>query len=298
MQPSVCPLCKSSDSDKRFSERGYQVFSCKVCKLFYIQPYPSETEQFRNSVVDNSFQEIETPDARRHYRGEINFYKRYFPIIENDLKDAQSILDVGCGTGHLLELLGKYPNLYRTGIELNDDRAAMAKRISGCEVYQIPIENFISERKFDVITLINVFSHIPFFDRFFYSLRSLLSKNGKIIIKTGELSLETNKGDMFDWSIPVHVHFLGIGTMDYLCRRYDLRIRKHDRIPIAEELFSPETWKSPGHSFTRNIFKQVVVHTPFALPALKRFYNRKHGEHIYSSYIVLSLPEQKSCDEV
>ena len=264
------------------------MFSCRVCDLFFIHPYPSENEQFRDSVIDNSFDEIETPDSRRHYRTEINFYNRYFPIIDQDCRGARSFLDIGCGTGRLLELLGKYPNLYRTGIELNADRAAMARKVSGCEIHQIPIENFSSEKKFDVITLINVFSHIPWFDRLFHSIRSLLSENGKIIIKTGELAKGTEKRDMFDWSIPVHVHFLGLGTMDYLCRSYGFAKLRHDRIPIAEELFSPETWKSPGHSAARNMLKQVIAHMPLALPFLKRRYTRKHGGCIYSSYIVLS----------
>jgi SAM-dependent methyltransferase len=293
MQSPVCPLCKSSETDARFSERGYQVFSCRFCDLFFIHPYPSESDQFRNSVIDNSFDEIETPDSRRHYRGEINFYSRYFPIIDQDCIDARSFLDIGCGTGHLLELLCKYPNLYRTGIELNADRAAMARKVSGCEIHQIPIENFSGEKKFDVITLINVFSHIPWFDRLFHSIRSLVSENGKIIIKTGELAKGTEKRDMFDWSIPVHVHFLGLGTMDYICRTYGFTILRHDSIPIAEELFSTELWKSPGHSAARNILKQIIAHTPLALPFLKQRYNRKHGGHIFSSYIVLSpLPEK------
>lgn len=264
------------------------MFSCRVCDLFFIHPYPSESEQFWDSVIDNSFDEIETPDSQRHYRTEINFYRRYFPIIEQDLRYARSFLDIGCGTGRLLELLYKYPNLYRTGIELNADRAAVARKKSGCEIHQIPIENFFSEKKFDVITLINVFSHIPWFDRLFHSIRSLVSENGRIIIKTGELAKETEKRDMFDWSIPVHVHFLGLGTIDYLCRTYGFTKLRHDRIPIAEELFSTETWKSPGHSAARNVLKQIIAHTPLALPFLKWRYTRKHGGHIYSSYIVLS----------
>ncbi|MFC1528299.1 hypothetical protein ACFL5B_00160, partial [Candidatus Latescibacterota bacterium] len=62
----------------------------------------------------------------------------------------------------------------------------------------------------------------------------------------------------------------------------------HDRKPLSQELFSPHTWKSPGRSAFRNTIKRIVVHTPFALAALARYYNMTHGTRIYSSFISLS----------
>ena len=108
--------------------------------------------------------------------------------------EATSILDVGCGCGHLLERLAVHPDLYRVGIELNRERAALARRVAGCEVSDVAIEDFPETRRFDVITLINVFSHIPGIDKLFVKLRALLTDNGKIVLKTGEMRNDVRKG--------------------------------------------------------------------------------------------------------
>ena len=79
----------------------------------------------------------------------------------------------------------------------------------GCDIYQVPIEEFPRDKKFDVISMINVFSHVPYFDRLYQSIHSLLNENGKVILKTGELRSDVRKQDIFDWGIPDHVHFLG-----------------------------------------------------------------------------------------
>ena len=61
------------------------------------------------------------------------------------------------------------PGHYRIGIELNPEAARFARRVSGCPIFETPFEEFRSGRKFDVITMINVFSHVPSFDAMFAS---------------------------------------------------------------------------------------------------------------------------------
>jgi SAM-dependent methyltransferase len=283
-----CPLCSDHESEERFKERGYRVFRCRTCGLFFINPYPSRDAAFRETVIDNSFEGIEFPDSAKLYRSEVYFYARYFPLIARECSGARSVLDIGCGTGRLLELLGGFPDLYRAGIELNAARADAAARRTGCAIHRVPIECFTDSRRFDVITFINVLSHIPWFDPLLRSIRSLLSDNGRFVVKTGELAPDVQKSDLLDWMIPVHVHFLGLETIEFICRLYGFRVVNHIRTPLAEELFSPETWRSPGASALRNALKRAAARTPLLLPLLKRWYEWRHGRRIYSSFIVLT----------
>lgn len=295
MQTPACPLCKSQDNEERFLERGYTVFVCHVCGLFFINPYP-EIGEVQHRVSEYEYDEIEILDVTKHYLAEVQFYQRYFPLISQECTEAKSILDVGCGTGHLLERLSIYPGLYRVGIELNAARAERARKVATCEIFQVPIEEFSSERKYDVITMINVLSHIPSFDRLFNSIHSLLQEGGKLILKTGEMRRDVRRSDVFDWGIPGHMHFLGLTTIDFICSKYGFRVCRHLRVPYSDELFLPSRWKTPGRSRVRDMVKQIVVHIPFALPILARLYSMTHGNRLFSSFIVLASLQTSSVD--
>ncbi|UCH95916.1 MAG: class I SAM-dependent methyltransferase, partial [Candidatus Aminicenantes bacterium] len=201
-----------------------------------------------------------------------------------------SVLDIGCGTGRLLELLGQKGNLLRVGIELNIERASFARKTAQCDIYQIPVEKFIrhQNREFDIITLMNVLSHIPSFDRLFDAIHSLLADHGKLILKVGECTRNVKKDAYHDWGIPDHLHFLGMNTLAFICREYGFKILRHERLPLSEELFSKDRWETPGRSPIRNIIKQVVAATPLALPLLKKIYDLRSGQAVYSSFVVLT----------
>jgi SAM-dependent methyltransferase len=287
MQTPVCPLCKEQDSEERFSERGFKVFGCRVCGLFFIDPYPLDVDQY-DRVSEYDYEELEILDPESAYQAQILFYKKYFPLIEQECRDAKSILDVGCGAGHLLERLGALPHLFRVGIELNAARAKVARRVAGCEIFQTPIEVFSSEEKFDVITVINVLSHIPAFDTLFDTIRSLLRDNGKLILKVGEMPHDVRKGDIWAWGIPDHLHFLGFDTLSFISHKYGFKISKHQRIPLSQEFFSRDKWEAPGRSVLRNAIKRIVVKVPFALPFLARAYDFTRGRTLYSSFVVMT----------
>jgi len=284
MTSPICPLCKANKNEYLFSVRNYNVVSCNKCELFFINPYPKDVY---NHVIKYSYDKLEILDVEKHYLAEIQFLKKYFNMIVQEVKGAKAILDVGCGTGHLLEKFNMYPYIRRFGIELNKDRAILARKKSGCKIYQVPIEEFSTRTKFDVIILINVLSHIPSFDKLFNKLHSILQLNGKIILKVGEHKKSIKKTDIFDWGIPDHMHFLGLNTIDFICQKYGFKICKHQRIPLSHDLFSPSRFKAPGRSKVRNIIKQFVLYTPFVLPIIRRSYDIVKGEKIYSSFIIL-----------
>lgn len=281
----ACPLCGSDSHRKCFSLRGWDLLNCGNCRLFFIEPYPASIaaspggrEPARRAV-----------SAQRQRLYDVQFYKVHMGFIDRWCRGAGSVLDVGCGTGLLLERLGRYGHLRRVGIEPAADLAEFARRWAGCEIHHVPIERFSSDGRFDVITLINVLSHIRPLAGLFESLRSLLAGGGKVIIKTGELESGVRRGDVRDWSLGQHLHFLGIGTMDYICRRYGFEILAHERRSYAQELFSRESFSTPGKTPARRMLKKLIAAVPPALPMLAKCYELKHGRRVWSSFIVLAL---------
>lgn len=285
---SRCPLCSEASEKVYFSERGHDVLGCDHCDLFFIHPYPGDVSDVHETVSQYAYSDLHMLAPERQYAAEIQHFPHHLPAILEACGDAESVLDVGCGTGHLLELLGRNSSLHRVGIELNVERAALAREKAGCEVFQVPIERFTYTRKFDAIILWNVLSHLPDFDSLFTSLHGLLSDRGIVILKVGEVKKDFDSRAFRDWGIPDHLHFLGLRTIDFIADKYGFSIARHDREPITADLFNPVRWRAPGRSRLRNLLKSIAVRTPGALPLLSRLYELKFGRTIFSSFVVLA----------
>lgn len=283
---SICPLCGSDETNQAFKDSGCTLRGCSVCELFFVSPYPESAQQHAQ-VSSGEYADIELLDCERRYQGERHYYDRHLSSIAEECSGATSLLDVGCGTGHLLELFEGRSNMRRLGIELNSQAARYARRTARCEIREIPLEQFQSEEKFDVVTMINVFSHIPSFDGMFRSLRAALNPGGKVIVRTSEMSRQVSRWNQVHWGIPDDLHFLGLGTIDFICARYGLEVVRRVQTPYEDELFLTSRWKQMGRSKLLNLAKTACVHIPGVLPGLKTLYSATLGERLYVSLIVL-----------
>lgn len=283
----TCPLCGSGESAALFTENDYLLRACAACDLLFIDPYSENDSSVHDTVRDYSYESLKIVNPERFYRAEDVYFVRWWPEIRPFVAGAASVLDVGCGCGRLLELLAEAGVPRRVGIELNRDRAAMAREVAGCTVHEMPVEHFTSDEPFDAVCLINVLSHIPSFDALFASLRRLLKPGGNLILKVGEVKRDVRKNDLFTWEIPGHMHFLGLRTLEVICEKHGFDLHARSRWALADEMFSRSRWKAPGRSTLRNLIKTVVVHTPGALRVLRRLYRLRHDERIYSTLAVL-----------
>jgi SAM-dependent methyltransferase len=284
---AMCPLCGSQNSKALFTQRMHTLMHCEGCDLSFIHPYPKEVQRHYEAVSDYAYDDLEVVQCATQYNNEKLFYARYFDLIHRECAGASSILDVGCGCGHLLERLAQYPQLARAGIELNHERAGFARKAARCEVFEVPIEEFAGTRRFDVVTLINVISHIPNIAQLFEKLRCLLAERGKLILKTGEVKGNVKRSAIFDWEFPDHLQFLGWRTLEYVSRAYGFQVEKHLRVPLSTERFAHSTWSMKGRSGIRNAIKGGVARVPFALPLLAACYDAVHKGSVSSSFIVL-----------
>jgi len=287
----TCPLCGSIETDHAFQDSGCALRGCNSCELFFVYPYPASKLQ-HEQVSSGEYGGIELLDCERRYQGERLYYDRHFAPIADECRQATSLLDVGCGAGHLLQRFADRSDMRRLGIELNSQAAQYARSVAGCDIREIPIEQFQSAEKFDVITMINVFSHIPSFDGMFRSLSAALKPDGKLILRTSEMSRTVSRWNQVHWGIPDDLHFLGMGTIDFICARYGFEVIRHIQTPYEDELFRASRWKQTGRKRLLNFAKMAGVHVPGVLPILKTIYTAALGRRLYVSLIVLKpLPE-------
>lgn len=287
-----CPLCDRRENEKTFSDNGCELRACNNCGLFFVHPYP-RAQRRHDEVMAGKLEGIDLLDCRRRYEGERLYYDRHFAAIAEECEGARSFLDVGCGTGHLLERLAGRAGLLRMGIELNAQAAQFARSVARCEIAEVPFEEFRARERFDVITLINVFSHIPSFDGLFSALREALAANGRVIFRTSEMNRNVNRWNQLHWGVPDDLHFLGFDTLEYLCDKYGFRISRHVRIPYEDELFLRSRWMQMGRRGPINFIKQAGVRIPGALDVMKRIYRAALGERLFVSLIVLA-PDDRS----
>jgi|TARA_R110000737_G_scaffold352224_1_gene397345 2-polyprenyl-3-methyl-5-hydroxy-6-metoxy-1,4-benzoquinol methylase len=117
--------------------------------------------------------------------------------IINDLTDGKlynSVLDLGCGDGSLsMAFVGKCKEL--TLVDFSSDMIGLAKeRLNShnshtkISFYQSSIEEFEQDEKYDLILLFGVLAHVENLDDIVEKCKSLLNKEGTILLQNSNSS--------------------------------------------------------------------------------------------------------------
>mgnify|MGYP002726860173 FL=1 len=108
-------------------------------------------------------------------------------LEELALEPFEDVLDVGCGTGAVLELLhGEYPGKHLTGLDLTPKMidAACAKQLGNVRFVVGDAEALPFEpQSFDAVLCSNSFHHYPHPERFFAEAARVLRPGGRLILR-------------------------------------------------------------------------------------------------------------------
>jgi SAM-dependent methyltransferase len=285
-----CDCCGSDEWRELFEENGVRLGQCPNCDLLSIADVPeqgrrmTELEQGHyagaNKVLDAGKQIAAERIVEQRFQGYVDLAQRYAP--------HGRWLDIGCGGGTLLNLAQR-AGYTGEGIELTADRRAVAAEATGLVIHGVPVEDVAYPgHSFDVISLINVFSHLTSPSATLAELRRILTPGGVLILATGEMTAGVEKSHMFDWNLGDHLHFLGERTMDCYGRRLGFQIAHHDRAWLPDELYTRDWLRLKGRSAMRNALKTVLLRTPGAFPAFRAvMLRRSAGSAAHSSVFAL-----------
>ena len=118
-----------------------------------------------------------------------NICRNDYPHIlkEIDTQKWEGVLDAGCGTGAVIELLHeKYPDKQYTGIDISSKMIEVAQRknISNAVFMQGDCEELpFSDNSFDVVICSQSFHHYTRPQMFFNSVSRVLKPNGRLILR-------------------------------------------------------------------------------------------------------------------
>ena len=95
---------------------------------------------------------------------------------------AARILEVGCGTGHNFDMLGRFGTV--EAIEIDDGARALAEQRLGRTIMTAPLPALdgVSDGTYDVIALLDVLEHISDDVTSLQSLKRKLKPGGKILL--------------------------------------------------------------------------------------------------------------------
>ena len=92
------------------------------------------------------------------------------------------ILEIGCGTGHNLAMLGEFGHV--DGLELDDEARALSEKRLGRKIMRSPLPELgeVPDRHYDLIGAFDVIEHIPDDKAALASIATKLKPGGKFVM--------------------------------------------------------------------------------------------------------------------
>lgn len=230
-----CYYCGGSSRRPFATENGFALVQCSGCGLLYVSPRPRE--QDTAEAVRQGLHPGNLETTARFYPPHLWEYRR----VLRDLYGAEltgrnrSWLDVGCGHGEFLLTLKRVAGRHvaAIGSEPNVHKQESA-RSRGLDVTFIALDRH--DRKYDCISLLNVYSHVPDPGALLELLRQRLAPGGELVLQTGDISGLTPDTLFRPMYLPDHLSFATEAIVTGLLRRKGYRIvkvRKYPAFPLV-----------------------------------------------------------------
>ncbi|NRQ49336.1 class I SAM-dependent methyltransferase [Aeromicrobium stalagmiti] len=287
-----CDCCGSADWTPLFSENGIRLGQCPRCDLLYIDDIPEPQRRMTEMEAGHYAGTQEIVAADKQSQSELILRSRFqgFVDLAREHTPSGRWLDIGCGAGLLLGL-ARDASYEIEGIELSADRMRIAAQQTGATVHGLPVEDVgYPDDSFDVISMINVFSHLISPTETFRELARILRPGGIVVMATGEMTAGAQKGDMLHWNLGDHLHFLGDRTMAEYAERLDLAVLHHERTWLPDEMFSREWLRVRGRSKAKNALKSTVNRTPGGLALMRAVMLRRQADSSAHSGVFVLAP--------
>ena len=238
MKVANCYNCGTEEHTFYAEENGFSLVKCDACGLLYLQERPDDKEidQAHKQGKHTGLKELEVTGV--FDEGKI---ATYLGVLEDMFKDELSSkgtwLDVGCGHGEFIVAVQQYSQgkISARGTEPNVYKQNSAKK-RGLNVGYFDIESH--EDKYDFISLLNVYSHLPDPPVFIKSLKKLLNPGGELVLQTGDTAELSSVEHYRPFDLPDHLSFASETIVTDILKRIGFEIVSVSKYPYLS--FSPK----------------------------------------------------------
>ncbi len=187
---SICPICKTKgefwctaqDWEYRSVTDTYTYLRCTSCNTIFIKEVPQDSLLAIYPPNYYSFSEKNGAVFKLKNLWDRRFYKS---LLKKITTASIAVLDVGGGTGDVLDTLKKADKRINYTEIIDIDNKAKPSAEKKGHVYTVStIEEYTTNKKFDVILLLNIIEHISNPAGMIAKAGQLLATGGIIIIKT------------------------------------------------------------------------------------------------------------------
>lgn len=249
MPEAVCYHCGSGKSAFYAEENGFTLVKCAGCGLLYLENRPADHEISKAHQQGRHSGIRELDVTGRFNRAAIGRYRRTLDRVYRGRPGASGRwLDVGCGHGEFITAVRQWSGgkIVPQGSEPNVRKQESARK-RGLDVHFIDIET--EAERYDTISLLNVFSHLPDPPGFFRSLKKLLNSGGEILLETGDTAHFTAADHYRPFYLPDHLSFASEEIVTEMLNRLDFDIVSVVKFPYV---------RADLKSFTREALKMFL----------------------------------------
>ena len=242
-----CPICKKPESNYYNStnalmhEPNNEVYIFNVCNnceaVFLTNPVTPERLEYyytdnylpyRGQAAWGKYSSFVANSQKKTDSKRVNFVKKY--LKKNNANNV-NVLDVGCGNPSFLELLQQNSKVNCTGIDFSDS-GWKGKNYPNIDLKKVAIEDYITDKQFDVITLWHYLEHDYNPSQTIETLYHRLKQGGKLIIEVPDyksISAKIQKSYWQGWHSPRHISLLTKKSFALLFQKDKWEITKHLR---------------------------------------------------------------------
>ena len=231
-QVTRCIICESNHfsiiSDKVRGGINQNVVICHKCGFVFLHPLELSNNEYAKHYEESYYKKKEfdlTPNEKRKSlqkkRGRfiVSFVKGHFILDQNT-----RILEVGCGSGGIINEFSKY-GCYLTGIEPSPLWNSHLNSLGCIKVVNVTLEDYLSPKKFNLIILSHVFEHFINLDMVCRKLKSLLNVHGLIYIEVPDIhNIKLSRKLHNSFFRLEHISYFSLNSLKSLLIKYNFNI--------------------------------------------------------------------------
>lgn len=292
-QINQCPLCGKNEfieflqgKDYFLSEENFTIQQCSSCGFRFTNPRPS------NNIIGkyyNSDQYISHDSQKQNIFTIVYKCARYFAIrkkysIIDKYSKGKRLLDIGCGTGELINYCSQ--NGYQVqGVEPNFKARKFAVEKYNLKISDDISSEYLTGNLFDCITLWHVLEHVDQPVETLRQITKLLTPEGILIIAVPN----SNSWDALHYKkywaafdLPRHLSHFTYQTLNFLTEQNNYRLVKY--LPQKIDAFYISLLSEQYKTGRKNLHKAIFR-------GLQSNFFGSRSEYYHSSIIFVLTPK-------